>query len=54
MDKSLRNALSNTVTQCRRLLEDSIAAKLPLERFGIHLNRKIEDTARTILAEIEL
>ncbi|MCL4299601.1 MAG: hypothetical protein KJ077_27945 [Anaerolineae bacterium] len=44
MDKSLRNTLRNTVTHCRRLLEEAIAELLQ-GQFGIHLDGKIEDAA---------
>ncbi len=44
MDKSLRNTLRNTVTQCRRLLEEAIAELLQ-GQFGLHLDGQIEDAA---------
>lgn len=42
MNKQTRNTLRNTVTQCRRFLEESIAELLQ-GQFGIHPSGKIED-----------
>lgn len=41
MDKNTRSALRNTVTKCRRLLEDSVSELLE-GRYGIHKNGTIE------------
>src|SRR5438270_6449071 len=45
MDKALRNTLRNMVTQCRRLLEETIGEILQ-GQFGIHRTGKVEDAAR--------
>lgn len=45
MDKSVRNSLRNTVTFCRKLLENSISERLE-GQFGIFRNGKIEDSSR--------
>ncbi|MGH9822591.1 MAG: DNA methyltransferase, partial [Blastocatellia bacterium] len=45
MDKVLRNTLKNLVTQCRKLLEESIADLLQ-GRYGIHKNGKVEQASR--------
>ena len=42
MDKELRNSLRNTVTKCRKLLEDAVGELLE-GQFGIHRSGKIED-----------
>jgi len=42
MDKSIRNTLRNTVTQCRKILEESVYELLQ-GQFGIHKEGKIED-----------
>jgi hypothetical protein len=45
MNKQTRNTLRNAVTQCRRLLEDSIAELLQ-GQFGIHAGGKIEEASQ--------
>lgn len=45
MDKELRNTLRNTVTKCRKLLEEAIGELLQ-GRFGIHADGTIEDASR--------
>ena len=49
MDQAVRNKLRNVVTQCRKLLEESIAQQLQ-GQFGIYAGKKdavqIEDEAR--------
>ena len=45
MDKELRNTLRNTVTKCRKLLEEAIGELLQ-GRFGIHADGTIEDSSR--------
>jgi len=45
MEKALRNTLRNVVTQCRKLLEESIGETLQ-GRYGIHLSGKVEEAAR--------
>ena len=42
MEKGLRNELRNTVTKCRKLLEDAVE-KLLQGQFGIHLSGEIEE-----------
>lgn len=42
MDKSIRNTLSNVVTKCRKILEESVAEMLQ-GTYGIHLKGKIEE-----------
>jgi hypothetical protein len=42
MDKELRNILRNTVTKCRKLLEDAVGELLE-GQFGIHRTGKVED-----------
>lgn len=44
MDKETRNKLRNVVTQCRKLLEESVSQVLQ-GRFGIHADGKVEDAA---------
>src|ERR1043166_1392817 len=54
MDKELRNTLKNTVTKCRKLLEEAIGELLQ-GRFGIHSDGAIEDASRlTHLSSDEL
>jgi hypothetical protein len=54
MDKELRNTLRNTVTKCRKLLEEAIGELLQ-GRFGIHADGTIEDSSRlTHLSSDEL
>ncbi|MEO8285044.1 MAG: DNA methyltransferase [Chloroflexota bacterium] len=45
MDKGVRNILRNTVTHCRRLLEDAVGNVLE-GRFGMHRDGTVEDAAR--------
>ncbi len=45
MDKELRNTLRNTVTKCRKLLEEAIGELLQ-GRFGIHADGTIEGSSR--------
>jgi hypothetical protein len=45
MDKTLRNNLRLTVTQCRKLLEDSIAEVLQ-GQFGLHRDGAVEELSR--------
>lgn len=44
MDKALRNTLRNTVTQCRKLLEEATGALLE-GQFGIHGAGTVEDAS---------
>ncbi|SRR6266545_1464117 len=45
MDTALRNKLKNAVTQCRKLLEESVGELLQ-GQFGIHADGKVEDASR--------
>ena len=45
MDKELRNKLRNVVTQCRKLLEESVSQLLQ-GRYGIHPDGRVEDESR--------
>ena len=49
MDQAIRNKLRGVVTQCRRLLEDSVSQELQ-GKFGIYASRKddvqVDDEAR--------
>ena len=45
MDKELRNTLRNTVTKCRKLLEDAVGELLE-GQFGIHRNGQVEDAGQ--------
>jgi hypothetical protein len=45
MDKALRNTLRSAVTQCRKLLEESLQEVLQ-GQFGIHADGKVEEDAR--------
>ncbi len=45
MDKTLRNTLRNTVTRCRRLLEEAVGDVLE-GKFGVQRNGQVENTSR--------
>ncbi len=45
MDKSLRNTLRTTITQCRRLLETSVEQVLE-GRYGIYASGKLDDASQ--------
>jgi Eco57I restriction-modification methylase len=45
MDKALRNALRNVVTQCRKHLEEAVGELLQ-GHFGIHADGRVENVAR--------
>ena len=47
MDKALRNTLRNVVTQCRKLLEDSIADTLE-GQYGVYRSGKTDDASAMV------